>query len=45
MTKLAGGVDQFVDWSKSVPRRAQKRPDDQTGDFDDQARSTEAVKV
>lgn len=34
--KYPGGVDEFVDWSKSAPKRHQKRPADQAGDFDDQ---------
>ena len=34
----AGGVDQVVDWSKTAPRRKQKRPADDAGDFDDQVR-------
>jgi mannan endo-1,4-beta-mannosidase len=36
--KYHGGVDEFVDWSRSAPKRKQKRPADQAGDFDDQAR-------
>ena len=31
----AGGVDQIVDWSKTAPKRKQKRPADDAGDFDD----------
>ena len=31
----AGGVDEIVDWSKTAPKRTQKRPADSAGDFDD----------
>ena len=31
----AGGVDEIVDWSKTAPKRKQKRPADSAGDFDD----------
>ncbi len=34
--KYPGGVDEYVDWSKSAPKRKQHRPADQSGDFDDQ---------
>lgn len=30
-----GGVDEVVDWSKTAPKRKQKRPADSSGDFDD----------
>ncbi|BDA41827.1 Mannan endo-1,4-beta-mannosidase 4 [Coccomyxa sp. Obi] len=33
--KYAGGVDEIVDWSKTTPKRTQKRPADSAGDFDD----------
>lgn len=34
----AGGVDEIVDWSKTAPKRKQKRPADSAGDFDDKVR-------
>ena len=35
--KYQGGVDEMVDWSKTAPKRTQRRPGDASGDFDDQA--------
>ncbi|KAK9820359.1 hypothetical protein WJX72_009412 [[Myrmecia] bisecta] len=32
--KLAGGVDEFVDWSNTAPKRTRMRPSDEVGDAD-----------
>lgn len=42
--KYPGGVDEYVDWSKSAPKRKQHRPADQSGDFDDQVRQITCQK-
>lgn len=34
--KWQGGVDQMLEWSKTVKKRTQSRPAEQNGDFDDQ---------
>lgn len=35
---IAGGIDEMLEWSKTVARRTQKRPEEKSGDFDDQVR-------
>lgn len=32
----------MLEWSKTVPKRTQKRPAEQSGDFDDQVRARPA---
>ena len=34
--KSAGGIDEILEWSKTTPKRTQKRPAEKNGDFDDQ---------
>lgn len=41
----AGGVDQMLEWSSTVPRRAQSRPEEKKGDFDDEVNSFVPVTV
>jgi hypothetical protein len=41
----AGGVDEIVDWSKTAPKRKQKRPADSAGDFDDKVSGSTTRKL
>lgn len=41
--KYSGGIDEFVDWSATSPRRTRERPADKAGDTATHVRATALV--